>query len=47
MAARELVRGRGLKLSRLVAALLPRGRSNLDPLVEPLHLLHGEALLDW
>ena len=40
MAVRELRRGRGLKVSKLVAALLPRGRSSLHAIIDPLTRLH-------
>lgn len=40
MAVRELRRGRSLRVSKLLAALLPRGRSPLTPIGEPLSLLH-------
>ncbi len=40
MAVRELRRGRGLRVSKLVAALLPRGRSSLGAIIEPLTRLH-------
>ncbi|MGI9594963.1 MAG: patatin-like phospholipase family protein [Acidimicrobiales bacterium] len=40
MAVRELRRGRGLQMSKLLAALLPQGRSLLTPITEPLQSLH-------
>ena len=40
MAVRELRRGRRLKVSKLVAALLPQGRATLAPLIGPLTELH-------
>lgn len=41
MALAEVRRGRRLRLSKLVAALLPQGRQTLAPVTEPLDILHG------
>lgn len=46
IAARELRRGRGLRVSRLLAALLPEGRSDLTPLSQPLTELHPSGWPD-
>ena len=40
MAVSEIRRGRNIRLSRLVAALLPQGRQRLTPITEPLDELH-------
>lgn len=40
MAIREIRRGRGLQMSKLLASLLPRGRSDLRPIGEPIGELH-------
>jgi NTE family protein len=42
MAINELRRGRNLRVSALVGALLPQGRQNLSLVTEPLDALHGE-----
>lgn len=44
LAVAEIRKGRGLRLTRLAAGLLPRGRLDLDPVSEPLDNLFGS---DW
>lgn len=46
MAVQELRRGRRLQLSKLVAALLPRGRSPLSPVTERIENLHPDGWPD-
>ncbi len=41
MAITELRRGRSLRISKLVAAMLPQGRQTLSTVLEPLDVLHG------
>lgn len=43
MAIQELRRGRSLQLSKLVAALLPQGRSPLSPVTERIDNLHPDG----
>lgn len=46
MAIRELARGRHIRPTQLIAALLPEGRSSLAALVEPIHRLHPDGWPD-
>ncbi len=43
MALAEVRRGRRLRISKLVAALLPQGRQTLAPVTAPLDILHGDT----
>lgn len=46
LAMAELRKGRGLRLTRLAAGLLPTGRLDLDPVSEPLDNLFGSGWPD-
>ncbi len=46
MAIAEVRRGRKLRMSKLVAALLPQGRQTLSSVTDPLNILHGDSWPD-
>ncbi|MEM9566114.1 MAG: patatin-like phospholipase family protein [Actinomycetota bacterium] len=46
LALAELRKGPGLRLTRLATGLLPRGRLELDPVSDPLNVLHGDRWPD-